>query len=256
MLFTAWSRNLDDAQIVVQRLDTRERRIIIRGGTSARYVPTGHIVYARAGALMAVPFDVSRLEVTGDPISVAEGVSLAQRRIAQFDISLKRARLFMSRAAFRGLGGGWSGWIARAHKNSWQHLPGTIRPRASRRMDSKWLSRSRANDDIWVYDIPRETLTRLTFQARSLKVRSGHRTASESSFDRYGLEFSICSGSSRNGGGEEERLAVSQCGQIPWRCLQTAKHWSLGDCTILRRGPLDTSTHGGQETAPFPPDAV
>ena len=36
---------------------------------------------------MAVPFDVSRLEVTGEPTAVAEGIALATEGIAQFDIS-------------------------------------------------------------------------------------------------------------------------------------------------------------------------
>ena len=87
VLFTAWNRNLDDSQIVVQRLDTHERRILVRGGTDAHYVRTGHLVYARAATLMAVRFDVSRLEVTGEPISIADGVSLDTEGVAQFDIS-------------------------------------------------------------------------------------------------------------------------------------------------------------------------
>jgi len=89
VLFTAWTRNLDDSIIMVQRLDTKERRILIRGGSYARYVPTGHLVYVRAGTLLAVPFDLARLQVTGDPIPVSgiDGVSLATEGVAQFDIS-------------------------------------------------------------------------------------------------------------------------------------------------------------------------
>jgi len=64
----------DKAQIVVQSLRSGERKILIEGGSDARYVPTGHIVYALEGVLFAVPFDLNRLEVTGGPIPVVEGV--------------------------------------------------------------------------------------------------------------------------------------------------------------------------------------
>ena len=49
------------------KLETGERKVLIQGGSDARYVPTGHIVYVRAGALMAAPFDLDRQEVTGSP---------------------------------------------------------------------------------------------------------------------------------------------------------------------------------------------
>jgi hypothetical protein len=44
--------NWNDAQIVVQTLATGERRVVIEGGTDARYLPTGHLVYARGGVLL------------------------------------------------------------------------------------------------------------------------------------------------------------------------------------------------------------
>jgi serine/threonine-protein kinase len=60
--------------IVVQPMDGGERRVVVDGGSDPRYLPTGHIVFARRGALMAVPFDVNRLEATGDPVVVLEDV--------------------------------------------------------------------------------------------------------------------------------------------------------------------------------------
>ena len=64
----------DKAQIVVQTLESGERKTLIEGGSDGRYVPTGHLVYAREGVVFAVPFDVRRLEVTGRPIPIIEGV--------------------------------------------------------------------------------------------------------------------------------------------------------------------------------------
>jgi len=48
----------------------KERRRLLAAGTDARYAASGHITYAHQGALWAVPFDLSKLEVTGEPLAV------------------------------------------------------------------------------------------------------------------------------------------------------------------------------------------
>src|SRR6202043_4122011 len=62
------------AQVAVQLVGTGERRNLIQGGTNPRYAPSGHLVYAQGGSLMAVPFDPQRLAVTGAAVPVVEGV--------------------------------------------------------------------------------------------------------------------------------------------------------------------------------------
>ena len=69
----------DKAQIVGQRLPSEGRKTLIEGSSDARYVPTGHLVYALGGALFAVPFDLKTLEVTSGAVSVVQGV----RRVDQ-----------------------------------------------------------------------------------------------------------------------------------------------------------------------------
>ncbi len=64
----------DTAKIVAHSLDTGARTTLIEGGSDARYVPTGHIVYVSGGTLFAVPFDLQSLSVTGGPVPVIEGV--------------------------------------------------------------------------------------------------------------------------------------------------------------------------------------
>ena len=66
--------SFDEAQIAVQIVETGERRILVDGGTDASYVSTGHLVYARVGSLLAVPFDLSRLAVTGHPVQILDDV--------------------------------------------------------------------------------------------------------------------------------------------------------------------------------------
>jgi len=77
VLVTIWNGiTVDAARIDVLSLETGKHRVVVDGGTYARYVPSGHLVYARAGGLLAVPFDLKRLQVTGSPVSILEGVSM------------------------------------------------------------------------------------------------------------------------------------------------------------------------------------
>ena len=67
----------DKAQLVAESLKTRERKIVVDVGSDGRYLPTGHLIYMLGGTLFAVPFDVRRLQVTGEPTPVIEGVRRA-----------------------------------------------------------------------------------------------------------------------------------------------------------------------------------
>src|SRR4030095_2459668 len=70
----AWDRAL----IVAQSLKTGERTVLIEGGSDARFVPTGHIVYSVGSTLLSVPFDAKELQITGDSVPVIEGVGRAR----------------------------------------------------------------------------------------------------------------------------------------------------------------------------------
>ena len=71
---TALKGGLDAAQVVVQDLQTGARRVLARGGSHAHYVPSGHLVYAAAGTLLGVAFDLARLETRGTPVPVIPDV--------------------------------------------------------------------------------------------------------------------------------------------------------------------------------------
>jgi eukaryotic-like serine/threonine-protein kinase len=78
----------EKAQIVVQTVKSGERKTLIEGGSDARYLPTGHIVYAFNGTLFAVPFDLARMQVMGGQVPVVEGVRRAGvTGTAQFSFS-------------------------------------------------------------------------------------------------------------------------------------------------------------------------
>jgi eukaryotic-like serine/threonine-protein kinase len=84
----AESESFDDAHIAVFSPRTGQRKVLVEGGTHPRYSPSGHVVYARNGSLLAVPFDPDRLEVTGQPVTVVEGVLMSRNTgAANFDVS-------------------------------------------------------------------------------------------------------------------------------------------------------------------------
>jgi serine/threonine-protein kinase len=81
ILFTVdfMDSTFDDAALEVVSLDTGERHTLLQGGAHGRYVPGGHIIYGRGGQLFAVPFDATRLKITGTPVPVLEGVAYDRR---------------------------------------------------------------------------------------------------------------------------------------------------------------------------------
>ena len=84
----------DQAQVVVQSLSSGERKVVVPGGSDARYASSGHIIYALGGNILALPFDLKKLEVKGGPVSAIEGVLRAiggQSGAAQLSFSANGA---------------------------------------------------------------------------------------------------------------------------------------------------------------------
>jgi serine/threonine-protein kinase len=63
----------DKSQIVVHSLQSGRRTTIFEGGSNARYIATGHLLFANGGVLFAAPFDARTLK-HGDQAPVVEGI--------------------------------------------------------------------------------------------------------------------------------------------------------------------------------------
>ena len=79
VLYTTSSSNYSDGQTVVMSLATGETHVVLDQGIDARYIPSGHLVYVHDGTLMAAPFDLKGLRVTGTPVAIVKGVMQALR---------------------------------------------------------------------------------------------------------------------------------------------------------------------------------
>jgi len=64
----------DEAEICAISLKNGEVKSLIKGGTSPKYLSSGHLAFVREGKLMVVPFDPVSLQVKGEPVAAADGV--------------------------------------------------------------------------------------------------------------------------------------------------------------------------------------
>jgi serine/threonine-protein kinase len=78
VLFTIWTSapTWDEARLAVADLETGQHTVVLRGGASAQYAASGHLIFWRGNALMAATFDLGAREVTGEPVRVITDVRL------------------------------------------------------------------------------------------------------------------------------------------------------------------------------------
>jgi len=76
-------------QTALLSLETGEQKVVLENAREARYLSTGHLVYEQSGTgnLMAVPFDLAALEVTGESVPVVQGVRLTPGGFVDYSIS-------------------------------------------------------------------------------------------------------------------------------------------------------------------------
>ena len=157
----------DNMQIAVLNLETGQYKTLVRGGSHPQYVETGHIVYAVSGTLRAVRFDIEKLDVVGDPVPVLEQVITLGNGAAEYALSRTGALIYMPGNS-AGTGNERSlVWVDRSGRET--PIKGPLRayqyPRLSPDGSKIAVSMDDLNNDIWVFDLARETLTPLTFEA-------------------------------------------------------------------------------------------
>ncbi len=169
VLFTSSNSaaDFDNADIVVYSAASGKMKTILRGGSYARYLPGGYIAYVHDSTLFVVPFDVNRLEVTGEPAPVVEGVaSNPDFGGAQFAFSDSGTLVYLPGSiANQNVSIYWldaSGKFSPLREIPENYNDLAISPDGKRlAMDITAGGRT----DTWVYDWERDTLTRITFGA-------------------------------------------------------------------------------------------
>ncbi|MGB5341988.1 MAG: hypothetical protein WBP67_07830, partial [Thermoanaerobaculia bacterium] len=128
------------------------------------YAPPGYLLYVREATLVAQPFDAKAGELTGEPVPLAEDLSIDSVGLAHFSASRNGI------LAMRGgeAGGGQLAWVdMEGESRELIGDPGDISV-TSLSPDGRWLamvvtSSSSEATDIWVRDLSRGVTSRLTF---------------------------------------------------------------------------------------------
>lgn len=212
VLFTANTSvgNYEDANIVVYSMASGQRKTLQNGGFHARYVSSGHLLYMHEGTLFAVPFDLKKLEVTGPPVPILNGiVTNPATGGAQFALSNTGNLVYVAGPS-----------VAQNVAIDWMDRAGTFTP--LREQPARYLYPTFSPDgkrlavqiqdgrrsDIWMYEWAHNVLTRVTFAGQSngnpVWTPDGQRIAytSPEKDGLYGLYWTRA-----DGAGETFRLA-------------------------------------------------
>ena len=149
------------SDVAVLSLVTGERKTLARGVSYARYVSTGHVVYAHDGTLFEVRFDVARLETDGVPVPLLDGLSQAAFAVSKFGVLA-----YVAADINQGTKS-----LVRVDRD------GAVEPLTSSRADYSvprlspdgssvvFPDGAAGNIDLWLYDVTRSAYRRLTFAA-------------------------------------------------------------------------------------------
>ena len=169
-VFPEW----DDTIVVAQSLSTGTRKVLIEGGADARLVATGHLAYLRRGTLMAVPFDLRRIEVTGPAVGVvSEVMQAANIRPLQIDTGAGQFAVSSTGSLLYATGGvfpqdRWSiVWVDRTGRSEALRVPPGMwqAPRIS--TDGRRIAfgaNVTGDSDVWTYDVQRGALARVPME--------------------------------------------------------------------------------------------
>jgi Tol biopolymer transport system component len=220
--------------IMVQLPESKEPKELF-AGFAAIYLRTGHIVYKLGNTLFAVPFDADMLQVTGGPVSIVEDGT-------QHFISDSWTLVYIPITA-DGTAPDQRALVWVDRKGQEESINATPKDYADPAIspDGKRLAltvNTGGNEDIWIWDLARETMTRLTFSEGEdtgpLWTPDGKWIVY---FSERGREFDV-NKKAADGAGDVEKLAS-------WPNQSKPSTWSRDGKTLLLRdltlSPLHTN---------------
>jgi Tol biopolymer transport system component len=164
VLFTIAADQPANAQIAIVDLESGQRSTLLRGGSDARYVPSGHLLFAAAGGLSAIRFDLRRGTVVGDQVSLVEHVAIEGAGRANMSLTESGTLVYLDStgadpAEFTLV------WVGRDGREEPIAAPprAYVGPRISPDGTRIAVEIRDQENDIWLWDLTHQALTRLTF---------------------------------------------------------------------------------------------
>jgi serine/threonine-protein kinase len=154
-------------RVMVKSIESGQPRELFAGAAFG-YLPTGHIVYGLpdSNTLFAIPFDLHTMEVKGGPVPMIEGV---MGHGTQCAVSDSGTLIYLAGTSGVGADQLTLVWVDRNGKEEpITSGSGYLFPRISPDGTKVALrALTAANPDIWIWDLARKTMTRLTFDEAS-----------------------------------------------------------------------------------------
>ena len=189
-------------------LPAGERHVVIESGTFPVYSPSGHLVFFRDGALLGAPFDIDRLQVTAPVVRVLESLAVGTTMDAPLAALSNAGSLTYAPSD------------AGTTRLVWVSRQGVEQPitESRRRYQYPRLAPDgrrtvvAADGDLWIQDVARATLTRLTSEqtvgnAFPVWTPNGARVLFRTLTGMYWI--------ATDGSGQSEAIAGSLSGDLP-----------------------------------------
>ncbi|MBI3470973.1 MAG: serine/threonine-protein kinase [Candidatus Solibacter usitatus] len=157
--------SFNEAQIFLAPRGRSGAKTLIAGGACARYLPTGHLVYAYDGRLLAAPFDPAQGKLQGPALPVVEGVQMAASDgTAQYAVSQTGTLAYLAGRMSEG-----RSRIVMVARNGSEEKNFDVKlavgeMRLSPDGQRLALRTFKANDDIHILDLNSGTAPRFTFE--------------------------------------------------------------------------------------------
>jgi Tol biopolymer transport system component/tRNA A-37 threonylcarbamoyl transferase component Bud32 len=266
IIFTVWTGpGSDERHLHLQMLGSGERRVLVQGASTGRYVSSGHLLYARDDALFAMLFDLAHLQVTGPAVPMLERA--LDDEGAYFSVSASGLLAYLPVGPHRF-----------ERRLVWVDASGNVdalplSPRAYTdpvlSPDGRYVAFTLlgAIEAIWIYDLTRHTLAALTpTSAGSSQSPTWTPDGTRILYRGTRTGFRNLFWKLVDGAGEEERLTTSENLQTPTSWSPDGKYLAFvetavgtgPDMAVLqidRREPHVFLKTGSVETGPrFAPD--
>jgi serine/threonine protein kinase/Tol biopolymer transport system component len=210
-LFYSYKGDAAATAIYVGSLDG-QRKLLFKNDSNVAYVAPGYLLFAREFTLMAQAFDASKLELSGEPFPVVEGVAFsANNSYSHFSAAENGTLVF------------WKGndvgrqlaWFDRSGKQIATVGPPGAYNDVVLSPDEKRAATQRidgGNSDIWIMDLARGVPVRFTFSANSDDNPSWSSDGNFLIYTSAGDGKTTFFRKNSNGGGNEEKLYETDSG--------------------------------------------